>query len=95
VPVPVRPSTLPASGLFPGDQVLAVATPGAQGQAGTAGTAPVLTAPVPGVVEKVNAVPDEDGFDVVDLLVPDSGAIGLAEQASTGQIALIVTQRSP
>jgi hypothetical protein len=95
VPVPVRPSTLPASGLFPGDQVLAVATPGAQGQAGTAGTAPVLTQPVPGVVEKVSTVPDEDGFDVVDLLVPDSGAIGLAEQASTGQIALIVTHRSP
>ena len=34
VPVPVRPSALPASGLLPGDQVLAVATPGAQGQAG-------------------------------------------------------------
>ena len=75
--------------------MLAVATPGAQGQAGTAGTAPVLTVPVPGVVEKVSTVPDEDGFDVVDLLVPDSGAIGLAEQASTGQIALIITHRSP
>ena len=95
VPVAVRPSTLPASGLFAGDQVLAVATPGAQGEAGTAGTAPVLTRPVPGVVERVNDVPDEDGFDVVDLLVPDSDAIGLAEQASTGQIALIVTARSP
>jgi len=95
VPVAVRPSSLPASGLFPGDQVLAIATPGAQGQAGTAGTAPVLTKPVPGVVEKVNSVPDQDGFDVVDLLVPAADAIPLAEQASTAQIALIVTSRSP
>ena len=95
VPVAVRPSSLPASGLFPGDQVLAVATPGAQGQAGTTGTAPVLTHPVPGVVEKVNSVPDQDGFDVVDLLVHDQDAVALAEQASTAQIALIVTARSP
>jgi SAF domain len=95
VPVAVRPSSLPASGLFPGDQVLAVATPGAQGQAGTAGTAPVLTRPVPGVVEKVDSVPDQDGFDVVDLLVPTADAIALAQQASTAEIALIVTARSP
>ena len=95
VPVAVRPSTLPASGLFPGDQVLAIATPGAQGQAGTAGTAPVLTRPVPGVVERVDSSPDQDGFDVVDLLVADANAVPLAEQASTAQIALIVTARSP
>ncbi len=40
VPLPVRPSALPASGLQPGDQVLVVATPGAQGQAGSASAAP-------------------------------------------------------
>ena len=39
VPLPVRPSELPASGLQPGDQVLVVATPGAQGQAGSANAA--------------------------------------------------------
>jgi hypothetical protein len=94
VPIPVRPSTLPASGLFPGDQVLALATPGAQGQAGTAGTAPVLTRPVPGIVESVSTVPDEDGFDVVDLLVPASAGTALAQQASTSQIALVITRRS-
>jgi hypothetical protein len=46
-------------------------------------------------VEKVNSVPDQDGFDVVDLLVHDQDAVALAEQASTAQIALIVTARSP
>jgi hypothetical protein len=95
VPVPVRPSTLPASGLFPGDQVLAVPTPGAQGQAGTATGPAALTQPVAGVVEKVSTIPDEDGFDVVDLLVPTASGTALVKQASTGQIALIVTRRSP
>ena len=95
VPVPLRPSVMPASGLFPGDQVLAVATPGAQGQAGSTGTAPVLTRPVFGVVDKVDMAPDQDGFDVVDLLVTASAGDALAQQASTGQIALIVTRRNP
>ena len=91
VPVPVKPSNLPASGLFPGDQVLAVATPGAAGGNGTAG--PVLTRPVAGVVQQVRNVPDQDGLDVVDLLVPASAGTAVAQQAATGQIALIVTRR--
>ena len=55
VPVAVKPSGLPASGLAPGDQVLVVATPTAAGGSGS-GAAPVLTHPVPAVVEAVNAV---------------------------------------
>src|SRR5208282_4217283 len=47
VPVAVKPSGLPASGLAPGDQVLVVPTPTA---AGGSGAAPVLTQPVPAVV---------------------------------------------
>ncbi len=98
VPVPVKPSELPASGLFPGDQVLAVATPGAAGGTpgnGGAPTAPVLAHPVSGVVQKVSNTPDQDGLDVVDLLVPASVGTVLAQQAATGQIALILTRRSP
>ncbi len=91
VPVPVKPSNLPASGLFPGDQVLAVATPGAPGGNGNA--PPVLTRPVAGVVQQVRNVPDQDGLDVVDLLVPASAGTAVAQQAATGQIALIVTRR--
>ncbi len=95
VPLPVRPSALPASGLQPGDHVLVVATPGAQGQAGSATAAPALSVPVAGVVEAVSMAANTDGFGVVDVLVPAKSGGDLAAQASTGQFALIVTKRSP
>jgi hypothetical protein len=93
VPAPVKPSAVPASGLFPGDHVLVVATPGDQGQAGSSAGSPSLTAPVPGVVEAVSDVPDSDGLDVVDLLVSDAAGAAVADQVSTGQFAIIVTKR--
>jgi SAF domain len=93
VPVALKPSALPASGLAPGDHVNVVATPGAQGESGASSGAPVLTAPVPAVVEAVNTVTDEDGFDVVDLLVASGFGTAVAQQASTGQFALVVTSR--
>lgn len=91
VPVPLKPSSLPASGLAPGDQVLAVPTP-ASGSGSAA--APALTAPVPAVVQAVNANTDADGLDVVDLLVASGNGPALAEQAAAGQIALVVTRRT-
>ncbi len=91
VPIPVKPSELPASGLFPGDQVLALAAPGSAG--GNATATPVLTRPVFGVVQKVRNVPDQDGLDVVDLLVPAGAGTAVAQQAATGEIALVVTRR--
>jgi hypothetical protein len=94
VPVAVKPSALPASGLAPGDQVLAIATPGGSGPGGSGPGATVLTHPVPAVVEAVNTVPDESGDDVVDLLVPASEGPAVAQQAATGQIALVVTHRN-
>ncbi len=93
VTAPAKPDALPASGLTPGDHVLVVATPGQQGQAGSPAGAPSLSAPVPGVVEAVSNVPDQDGFVVVDLLVSDASAASVASQVSTGQFALIVTKR--
>lgn len=94
VPVAVKPSLLPATGLTAGDQVLFVATPGNQGQPGTSAGAAALAAPVPAAVAGLNDIASSDGFDVVDLLV--SAAVGpqVAEQASTGQFALIVTKRN-
>jgi hypothetical protein len=92
VPVAIKPSGLPASGLVPGDQVLVVATPAAGGSSGSA--APVLTSPVAAVVDAVNTVTDQDGYDVVDLLVASSNGPPVAEQAATGQIALVVTGRA-
>ncbi len=93
VPVAVKPSGLPASGLNPGDQVLVVATPAASGSSGS-GAVPVLLHPVAAVVEAVNTVTDQDGFDVVDLLVPAATGPEVAEQAATGQVALVVTSRA-
>ena len=94
VPVAVKPSLLPASGLSPGDHVLFVPTPGDQGAAGSAGAASSLATSIPAEVAAVNAVTDQDGFDVVDLLVRTASGPVVAQQASTGQFALIVTKRS-
>jgi SAF domain len=97
VPLGMKPSTLPASGLVPGDHVLVIATPaipgGGGGGGGSTATAPVLTRPVPGIVEAVTAAPDQEGFDVVDLLVSSAAGSDLVDQASTGEIALIVTKK--
>jgi hypothetical protein len=93
VAVPVKPESLPASGLQPGDRVLIAATPGDQGQSGNSGQTSILPVPVAGTIEAVNTVTDQDGFDVVDLLVPVPDGVPVAAQASTGQIALIVTKR--
>ena len=95
VPLPLKPSILPASGIEAGDRVQIEATPGDQGQSGSSTATPSLTTPVAGVVEAVNLVPDTDGYDVVDVLVAQASADSLAAQASTGQIALIVTKRAP
>ena len=88
-----KPYALPASGLVAGDRVLITATPGDQSQAGSAAGSQALVAPVPGIVEAVSDVPDQEGFDVVDLLVSDANAVAVASQVSTGQFALIVTKR--
>jgi hypothetical protein len=70
-----------------------VATPAAASSSGS-GAASVLTSPVAAVVDAVNTVPDQDGFDVVDLLVAASNGPPVAEQVATGQFALIVTSRT-
>jgi hypothetical protein len=95
VPVPVKPAILPASGLAAGDHVLVVATPGDQGQPGQTNFPPVFTTPIAGVVAAIDPATDSDGYDVVDLLVADSAGPLIAKQASTGQIYLVVTKRSP
>jgi hypothetical protein len=93
VAIAVKPEALPASGLAAGDHVLIVATPGDQGQAGTSSLPASLPSPVAGVVEAVSTVTDQQGFDVVDVLVAKAVAVAVAGQASTGQVALVVTSR--
>jgi SAF domain len=92
VPVAVKPSQLPASGLAPGDQLLVISAPAAQSQ-GQGDTVP--GASIPGVVEAVSAAPDQDGMDVIDLLVSASNGTSLAREAAGGGIALVVTSRAP
>ena len=94
VPAAAKPSMLPASGLSSGDQVLLLATPGDQGEPSSQAGSQSLTAPVAAVIEAVDNVPDEYGFDVVDLLVPSASGPAVAAQVSTGQFALVITKRS-
>jgi hypothetical protein len=93
VPIAVKPSWLPASGLATGDHVVVVPAPGAQGTSNSATTLPGR--PVAGVVEDVSRGPDADGLEVLDLLVPTGSGPVLAKEAATGDIALIVTSRTP
>jgi SAF domain len=94
VPLAVKPSALPASGLATGDHLIVVPAPGAQGS-GNSASVPVPGRAVAGVVEAVSRGADQDGLDVVDLLVPANLGSGLAKEAATGDIALVVTHRSP
>ena len=91
VPVALKPSQLPASGLGPGDQVLVISAPAASSDNGAATPGPSI----PGVVEAVSARPDQDGMAVVDLIVAAANGTGLAREAAAGGIALVVTSRSP
>jgi hypothetical protein len=94
VPVPLKASELPASGLAPGDQVLVIATPGAGGQAGSGqSAAPALAGDVPATVYQVSAA-DQSGDVTVDLIIAAQNGPPVARQASTGQIAIIVTPRN-
>jgi hypothetical protein len=90
VPVALKPSQLPASGLEPGDQVIVVSAP-----PGSNNVAPQPGPSIPGLVEAVSVRPDQDGNDVVDLLVAAANGTDLAREAAAGNIALVVTSRSP
>ena len=92
VPVALKPSQLPASGLAPGDQVIVISAPGAPG---SNNVAPVPGPSIRGVVEAVSVRPDTDGMDVVDLLVAAGNGTDLAREAAAGGIALVVTSRNP
>jgi hypothetical protein len=96
VPVAVKPSELPASGLVAGDRLQVIWAPGAGGSSSSSSTSLGTSEPtIAGVVEAVTPGPDADGDDVVDLLVPSANGATLAREAATGDIALIVISRQP
>ncbi len=92
VPVAFKPSQLPASGLGAGDHVVVVWAP-----TGSSSSAASVSSPrnYDAVVEDVTGGPDQDGFDVVDLLVPVANGPGLAKEAASGDIVLTVLSRKP
>jgi hypothetical protein len=95
VAVSMRPSALLASGVVAGDHVTLIATPGVIGENSSAGSPnDSLLTPVAGVVQAVDATPNQDGEVVVDVLVPTRAGAAVLQQDSTGQIGLIVTKQA-
>jgi hypothetical protein len=99
VTVAVKPGQLPSGGLAPGSRLRVVSTPGSQtssdGGGGTAPSGPGSQPPVKDVRAVVDAVggPATDGTMTVSLLVADADANAVAREASTNQIALVITAR--
>lgn len=83
VGVALKPGQYPASGLAPGDAVTLISTPGNQA------TQPVAASPIDATVHAVGP-PDANGTVVVDLLVAASDGAAVAQQASTGRVALLI-----
>lgn len=88
VSVALKSTQVPARGLQAGDLVAVTATPALNARADK----PLLVRPVNAVVDRVKSTGTGVAV-VVDLIVADSDAVPLAQQASTGQIALLLQPR--
>ncbi len=89
VAISLKSGQLPAAGLRAGDRVLVVVTPGdgsgSSGGASGAGTAPP---PVTATVHGETAA-GQDGSVVVDLIARGSDGVTIADESSTGRVALV------
>ncbi|WP_239111820.1 SAF domain-containing protein [Phycicoccus sonneratiae] len=81
-------ASMPGEPLLAGDKVRIVATPGEQGEVTTQDAPATIDATVVGV--RVN---DENGQNVVSVLVPTDDAPELAARAATGKVALVLDSR--
>lgn len=100
VALPLKPGQFPIRNVSAGQQVLVVATPGANGTAPGAGTAAADgTSPVgpggaaggiEGTVADVGAMSQVTGVTVLDVRVSASAGVSLARVASTGNLAVIL-----
>jgi Flp pilus assembly protein CpaB len=88
VGVPLKADRLPAGGLTPGDRILIVETPGADGDPPT-GPPATLAA----TVVRVGPA-DLDGVSVLDVTVAAGDGPALAARAATGRIALVLLPRA-
>ena len=79
---------MPGEPLLAGDRVRIVATPGDQGELGDA---PPIT--IAATVVGLHPGNDENGQNVVSVLVPEDDAAELAARAATGKVALVLDSR--
>jgi len=89
VAIALKAGQLPAAGLEAGDRVLVVVTPGdgsapASGVPSVSAGSPLLTATVH--AETVSA---QDGSAVVDLIATGADGVTIAQESSTGRVALV------
>ena len=94
VALPLKQGQFPARGLTPGQKVLIVATPG-QGGAGSTGSSTGngsgrTTSASDGTVVDVGGMNAATQITVVDVRVADADGVGVAQLASTGNLALIL-----
>lgn len=89
VALPLKPGQLPSRGLAPGQHVLVVATTGSNAVAAGA-QAPAGGAPVDAIVADVGPTDPATSLTVVDVRVAAAAGPGLADLASTGNLAVIL-----
>jgi hypothetical protein len=93
VALPLKQGQLPARGLSAGQQVLIVATPGERAAATEPDKAAGEATPATGTsatVAEVGPTNEATGVTVVDVRMPASVGVAVAQLASTGNLALIL-----
>jgi hypothetical protein len=93
VALPLKQGQFPARGLTPGQKVLIVATPGANGAASSSSsssTSSSTPAGVTGTVAEVGPINQATQVTVIDVQVSADSGVDVARLASTGNVALIL-----
>ncbi len=88
VAISLKSGQLPAAGLRAGDRVLVVVTPGDGSGSGGASGAGMAPPPVTATVHGETAA-GQDGSVVVDLIAHGSDGVTIADESSTGRVALV------
>jgi hypothetical protein len=94
VALPLKQGQFPARGLTPGQKVLIVATPGANGAASSSPSSSASSsssaAGVTGTVAEVGPINQATQVTVIDVQVSADAGVDVARLASTGNVALIL-----
>ena len=95
VALPLKQGQFPARGLTPGQKVLIVATPGANGAASSSSSSSTSSSSgavtgVTGTVAEVGPINQATQVTVIDVQVSADSGVQVAQLASTGNLALIL-----